>query len=192
VALSAPIAEQPPPSFPPAPTNDSWVHHQPPGQPAYWHHPHTGASAWTLPPGAHTACGWAQELQVDTEPLWRHLESGALCTAPPPAGEQERHAVTAGASERSAIYAHGHSPGDEWVRADSESGWRQLSTGATASELPDGARTACGWWRLDSLGMWLHVGSGATSKHPPSLRSQDAAALIRAHLRAMEAARSLR
>ena len=171
-------------------THDAWIHHQPFDQPPFWHHPLTGISARTLPLGAQTACGWTQVLQVDSEPLWRHLGSGALRSTPPPAGERERKVLTAGASERGAMYSLGHRNGDEWVRTDDESGWRQPSNGFTALELPNGARTACGWWQ-ERIGMWLHVGSGATSRQPPSLKSQDAAALIRAHLCAMEAAQSL-
>ena len=183
-AAALPVVQLPP-SF------DVWVYHQPPDQPAFWHHPPSGETAWTLPPGAETACGWTQEQQVDSVPLWRHLESGALRSSPPPVAETERDSLMTGARERSALYALGRSHGDEWVRAGDESGWKQPSTGAAASELPTWARTACGWWRQENMGVWLHLGSGATSVLPPSLKSKDAAALIRAHLCAMEAARSL-
>ena len=58
-------------------------------------------------------------------------------------------------------------------------------------ELPLGARTECGWWHSTASGLWMHAGSGATADAPPPLSKAEADKLIRAHLRAMEAAEAL-
>ena len=178
-------ASDPPPPEQPA----VWERVTPenPLEPPYWHQRSTGESAWTLPPGAQTSCGWRHQGELQQ---WHHAETGAVSLAPPSASSPTDAALER-ARERLAALREGHEEGREWVRGEGERAWVQPSSGAVLEELPGDARTACGWWRSRALNLWIHSGSGATSALPPALSSAQANSLIQAHLRVMEAARQL-
>ena len=50
-------------------------------QEAYWHQRASGESAWELPSGAATTCGWQHSVETGQ---WRHAASGAATATPPP------------------------------------------------------------------------------------------------------------
>jgi hypothetical protein len=72
---------------------------------SFWHHPATDVSAYELPPGAATACGWRHR---QGKGLWAHGESGATSPRPPPADAGEAEAIIAAHRAAMAAAAAGH------------------------------------------------------------------------------------
>lgn len=86
-----PPPPQPPDSSSSNPPSDLWVRHKDEDGDEYWHHPATGVSAWEVPYGGSTECGWAWEEVAWGEGGWVHEVSGARTGVSPPAslGEAE-------------------------------------------------------------------------------------------------------
>jgi hypothetical protein len=93
---------------------DAWERVTPdnPLEPPLWHQRTTGESAWTLPPGAQTSCGWQHHGELQQ---WRHAETGEVSLAPPSAFSPTDAALER-ARERLAALREGHEEGLEWVR----------------------------------------------------------------------------
>ena len=165
------------------------------GSESWWVNAATGEAAWQLPFGASTACGWSQggALDATPPPLWLHSSSGALRCLPPPPSDAQRDRAIQSALGRRAEYRRSLSGGERAFkrgkRSTGQRVWRREKE--AVEDLPPGAHTLCGWWHSAASGQWVHAGSGATTGTPPPLPKAEADVVIRAHLRAVEAAEAL-
>lgn len=162
------------------------------GEDVWWVQEGTAASAWELPSGASTTCGWVHR---ESEGFWIHLPSGAVSQTPPPLDEDAANAIIAAAAAAAKtllqpldlVVEEGQAQqGAQWERVhDSSDGdrfWHLPSQGISLYELPLDAQTKCGWYHPPEEGVWVHDPSGATSPSPPSLIVEEADALIQKHL----------
>ena len=149
------------------------------------------------------SAGGARGRTLAPPPLWVHSGSGALRCLPPPPTDTLREKAVESALGRRAEYSRflsgeeGQEGGEGGLfkrgkRSNGQRVWRrERGKREAVVELPLGARTVCGWWHSTASGLWMHAGSGTTADAPPPLSKAEADKLIRAHLRAMEAAEAL-
>jgi hypothetical protein len=173
-----------PPPPPPPPRGEleaRWRREKADDGDAFWFLPPTGESAWELPAGARTECGWAHD---EAAGLWLHGTLGVTRAEPPPLDAAALPPPPAAAAPQARASA-------KWRRVEHEDGdffWHHPPTETSAYELPQGAATECGWRHRAAKGVWAHKPSGATSPCPPPADVGAAEAIIAAHRAAVVAA----
>ena len=155
-------------------TSSTWERFTSEGE-SWWFCEATDESAWELPPGAVTSCGW---LHFKSEGVWRHFPSGLTSNLPPSLNEAKVNAVIGTSAELFATLP----PSLPWSRetdsASWDSWWFQNGTEESSWTLPHGAVTTCGWVHFIKQGVWRHFPSGATSNSQPPSDLKEATRLI--------------
>jgi len=123
----------------------------------FWYNSELGISAWELPPGAITSCGWRHEGGV-----WKNTLNGAISDTPPGPTVATPTLKKEAPSEDGPLQ-----PENVWVQTEDDENasgdvfWHNPFTGESVWTLPPGAETSCGWREDLASGLWRHRPSGA-------------------------------
>ena len=136
---------------------------------SFWYSSELGISAWNLPPGAITSCGWRYEGGV-----WKNTLSGAISDTPPPPYResdffstlQDSPPIIEPPPQSENLWVLTHD--DDHSSPTDGAFWHNPSTGESVWTLPGGAETSCGWKGDIVSGIWRHWSSGAVRLSPPS------------------------